>query len=434
MPVSEIQEGGPQIPSLVLPPPPDSERLKTLDLVRGVAILGILPVNIGWFFTARQGWWNPWEAGGQPGDRFVAGLTWFIFEQKFITLFSILFGAGLAVRFDRARARSQPFAGRLLRRQLVLLVLGLLHVSLLFFGDVLTTYALIGSFAWLACALGPKGVLGLAVACFAGACAVWGWMLALPNTFEILVYPLAQNLFILLRNLLAPGAEAVDPESWFVGNFASASPGVVVAQRLSKVAYFVLVIWITYGLYVLACFMVGIYLVRRRVFHEPAARRDCLTNMVVVGVALGLPLNAAYVILQARHPGAPFLWLCIGIAAPPLALAYLGLLVRWADSAWLPWLQRCLRATGRMALTNYLMQSFFMCWLFTMDGLGPLANTMTRSGAMGAVVCIWVFQIALSTAWMQLFRIGPAEWLWRRLSGERGRGFVRSPGEPAEIS
>src|SRR5207248_1370777 len=157
------------------------------------AILGILPVNIGWFFMERPSWWNPWIEGGRPGDRLVAGLTWLVFEQKFITLFSLLFGAGLAIRFDRARARGEPFAGRLLRRQAVLFVLGLLHVHLLFYGDVLTTYALIGSFAWLACVLGQRTLLGLAVACFSGACAVWYWMWASPHALESLVTPVAQR-------------------------------------------------------------------------------------------------------------------------------------------------------------------------------------------------------------------------------------------------
>src|SRR5262249_36629231 len=200
-PLGGPAEQGPPLPDLALPPPPDAERLKTLGLVRGGAVLGILPVNIGWFFIQRPGWWNPWAPGGSPGDRPVAVLTWFVFEQKFITLFSILFGAGLAIRFDRARARGEPFAGRLLRRQAVLLVFGLLHVHLLFYGDILTTYALIGSFAWLACGLGRRARLALAAACFAGACAVWGWQWLDPHGLARLISPLALGWVTFLDNL-----------------------------------------------------------------------------------------------------------------------------------------------------------------------------------------------------------------------------------------
>src|SRR5262249_6425035 len=146
-------------------------------------------------------WWNPWIEGGRPGDRLVAGLTWFVFEQKFITLFSILFGAGLAIRFDRARARGEPLVGRLLRRQAVLLVIGLLHLHLLFHGDILTTYALVGSFAWLACGLGQRALLALAAACFAGACAVWIWQWQDPRGLENLVNPLALSWVMLLDTL-----------------------------------------------------------------------------------------------------------------------------------------------------------------------------------------------------------------------------------------
>jgi uncharacterized protein len=383
-------------------------------------------VNIGWFFMERPGWWNPWAAGGRPGDRLVAALTWVIFEQKFITLFSLLFGAGLAIRFDRARARGEPFAGRLLRRQAVLFVIGLLHVHLLFYGDVLTTYALIGSFAWLACGLGQRALLTLAAVCFAGACAVWAWMWFDPRGLEGLVHPLVLRWVTLLDNL--PALFGLKP----LGLVERLSLG---RGRLGNTfymaAYVGLSVWITYGLYVLACFLVGACLLRRGVFHEPSAHRGFLSGMIIAGLALGLPLNGAYVIAQARHPHAPYLPLFIGVAAPPLALAYLALLLRWAESGWLSWLQRCLRATGRQALTNYLMQSLLMCGLFLWGG--PLTGSMTRGGALTFVVLIWVFQIALSAAWVQLFRTGPMEWLWRRLSGDRGRGFVRPPGEVAEV-
>jgi uncharacterized protein len=426
-------EQGAPLPDLTLPPPADAERLKTLDLVRGVAILGIFPVNIGWFFMERPSWWNPWIEGGRPGDRLVAGLTWFVFEQKFITLFSILFGAGLAIRFDRARARGEPFAGRLLRRQAVLLVFGLLHVHLLFYGDVLTTYALLGSFAWLACGLGQRALLGLAVACFGGACAVWYWMWASPHALEGLVMPVAQRWSIALRSLLSPRRVPQEPLDPLLRGIPDHSLGERIAEHCGMVSYFGLTIWIIYGLYVLACFLLGMYLLRRGVFHEPAAQRWCLSGIIIAGLSLGLPLNGAYVITQARHPQAPYLPLFVGVAAPPLALTYLGLLLRWADSGWLPRVQRWLRATGRMALTNYLMQSFVLCFLFRWLPPGLLTLNITRGGALFLVVLVWLFQIALSAAWMQLFRTGPVEWLWRRLAGDRGRGFVRPPGEAAEV-
>jgi len=238
----------------------------------------------------------------------------------------------------------------------------------------------------------------------------------------------------LLRAVLAPGAEAAPPPLKLPDGVLSPPPiGVVVAQRCGEAAFFVLTIWVIYGLYVLACFLVGVYLLRRGVFHEPAAQRGCLNGMIIAGLALGLPLNGAYVIAQARDPRAPYLPLFIGVAAPPLALAYLGLLLRWADSGRLPRLQRWLRATGRLALTNYLMQSFVMYWFFSRLDLAPGVETISRAQALAVVVLVWLFQIAMSAAWLQLFRTGPVEWLWRRLAGDRGRGFVGRPGEAAEV-
>ncbi len=408
----------PAPPELTPPAPPDAERLTSLDLVRGVAILGILPVNIGWFFSQRC-WYNPWLEGGDPANRPAALLTWFLFEQKFITLFSILFGAGLAIRFDRARARGEPFVGRLLRRQAVLLLFGVIHLHLLFFGDILTTYALIGSFAWLACGLGQRALLGLAAACYAGACAVWGWMWAKPQAVFQLVEPIGQSWHRLVRAVLTPGQRpGANPASdggwnWLAERFAAHS---------GEAATIAMYVWITYGLYVLACFLLGMYLLRSGIFHDPAAHRQFLGGLAVAGLVVGIPLNAVFAAAQAWRPEAPFLILLSGVAAPPMSLAYLALLLRWSASGRLPLLCHRLRATGRMAFTNYLTQSLLLNVLFTGVGLRLLTQEWNRLEAFAAIVLIWSSQVAFSTAWLRLFRIGPAEWLWRKLAGDRPRG------------
>jgi uncharacterized protein len=416
-----------------LPPGPDAERLTSLDLVRGVAVLGILPVNIGWFFEPYS-WWNPWVPGGETANRPVAILTWFFFEQKFITLFSILFGAGLAIRFDRARARGEPFVGRLLRRQAILLLFGVIHLHLLFYGDVLTTYALIGSVAWLACGLGQKALLGLTVACYGGACAVWCWMWSSPRTVAAVIRPLGQRWELWLRSLLVPGQRWDADAGLVVLHGEEHSLGDLIARRCGDAAEAALSVWLTYGLYVLACFLLGVYLLRSRLFHEPAAHRRGLSRMLIAGLALGIPLNAGFVVAQILEPGAPFLPLFSGIAAPPMSLAYLALLLRWSASGRLPRLRRWLRATGRLAFTNYLSQSLFLNLLFKDIGLGWLTQHFSRLAAFGVIVLIWSFQVAFSAAWLRLFRIGPAEWLWRKLAGDRPSGFVRPRGEPAEAT
>jgi uncharacterized protein len=421
-----VGEPPPQ-PNLALPPHPDAERLTSLDLVRGVAVLGILPVNIGWFFMTQPGWWNPWLPDGDPGNGPVALLTWFFFEQKFITLFSLLFGAGLAIRFDRARARGGPFAERLLRRQGVLLLFGILHLHLLFYGDILTTYALLGSIAWLACWLGQRELLIVAAGFFGAACVIWSWMwLSPPGELERGVQPLAMNWVVLLDEWpMIFGTNRL-------GLVESMTSGAGMGSRLFLAAYFGLTVWITYGLYVLACFLLGMYLMRSGVFHDPGAHRQFLRGLALTGLALGIPLNAAFAATQALLPEATFLTLFSGIAAPPMSLAYLSLLLLWSASGRLPRLRRWLRATGRMALTNYLSQSLFLNLLFTGIGLGRFTQHFGRLAALGVIVLIWSFQIAFSAAWLRLFRMGPVEWLWRTLAGDRPRGLARPPGAPSE--
>ena len=112
------------------------------------------------------------------------------------------------------------------------------------------------------------------------------------------------------------------------------------------------------------------------------------------------------------------------MGALPLTLAYLGLVLFWSRSGYLQWLQQRLRAVGRLALSNYLLHSVLLGWIFYGYGLG-LYTQVGRAAALGIVLAIWILQLGLSPVWLRYFQMGPVEWLWRSLADRRRRPFLR---------
>src|SRR5262249_31338520 len=139
------------------------------------------------------------------------------------------------------------------------------------------------------------------------------------------------------------------------------------AQMVEMRAWFLLVyvveFWWLVAWYILACFLVGVYLMRRGVFHDPAWHRHFLVMLVLLGACVGVPLEAAAAVTQFWRPDSLLSWSFNTLGALPQALGYLALLVWWSHTGRWEWLQRRLRAVGRMALTNYLTQSV-LCGLF----------------------------------------------------------------------
>ena len=127
-------------------PVPESERLGTLDLLRGFALLGIFMVNMQFFTMVFSAFMKPGIFGDVPMTDVLAwGFVKTFFEYKFISLFSVLFGAGMVVQMTRAKAKGRPFVPTYLRRMIVLALIGLCHGFLLWYGDILFVYSLVGT-------------------------------------------------------------------------------------------------------------------------------------------------------------------------------------------------------------------------------------------------------------------------------------------------
>ncbi|MCY3548091.1 MAG: DUF418 domain-containing protein [Gemmatimonadetes bacterium] len=389
---------------------PTTERIASLDVLRGFAILGILIVNMQGFARVFSAYMNPPSAGGFEGaEVWLWSFVYLFADTKFISIFSMLFGAGMAMMSDRMAARGTSGTGLHYRRQFWLLVIGLAHAYLIWHGDILVAYALCGFILYPLRNLPPRRLLMI------GGCAV-AFLVPLWGLAGVSVpYWPAEELAVAVAEWDPPpevqAAEIAAFRGTWAEQFRVRAP---VALTVQTTAFLFLFLWRAGGL-----MLVGMALYRLGVL---AASRSAVfyRRMAVIGLATGLPLAAAGVAYKLHHEfafekamfqGALFNY----VGSVGVCLGYLALVMLAVQSGWLAGLQRRLAATGRMALTNYIAQSVICTLIFYGHGLG-LFERVGAPGRLGIVVGIWVLQLLWSPWWLARYRFGPLEWVWRSLS------------------
>jgi len=425
----------------------DAQRVVLIDVLRGFAVLGILLVNIAYFAfpllkVDNTIWWE------RPGLEGVAILAVdFFCAFKFITLFSILFGIGLALQNERAKAAGRPFVGLYARRLGVLLLIGLLHGTLLWYGDILTVYAVLGFVALLCRNLAPKVLLIVAILLFLvpvlglPGCqvpsaetdlSVEGWA-GLGDEIEAGIHESstseedAAEVAAAIRDFL----DFLDDEQRIYAE------GTFWEQVQHRSIYFVS-LNIKLGILMvgwrcLAMFLLGIFLVRIGVFREPRRFAGLFVDLVKLGLALGIATQALGFFLAWRYPESGscqlFYVTCLYVGSLGLTLAYLGIIATLCLRT--TWLVRLapLAAVGRMALTNYLGHSIICGLIFYSHGLG-LFDRLTYLAALLIALGIFSVQLIASPIWLRHFKFGPAEWVWRTLTYGRRQAFIRQSAQP----
>lgn len=383
------------------------ERIDLLDVLRGFALGGIVVVNYQVF--AGLLFMDPAAVaalGMTAADRAIQFLIHLLLEQKFYSLFSLLFGIGFSIQMGRATDRGSAFAPFFRRRLAVLLGIGLLHAILIWPGDILVLYAVLGFVLLLFREASARTVLRWGIALLLSPIAIYGLFLAIrmPDPMASMA---GNGPSPLLRALTA---------------FAEGSYPEVVATN----AFMFVGRWIQYLLSiriprVLGMFLIGVWLDRRNVFRNPEENRALLVRTAVWGAAIGLPANAAVAWMgesQASLPASARGLLSMSLSAvgvPTLALAYasaiaLAMRKMAGRSGWM-----VLAPMGRMALTQYLLQSVVAVAVFYGLGLGLLGRTRPLT-ATAIALLVFTVQLVLSRLWMARFAFGPAEWVWRRLT------------------
>jgi uncharacterized protein len=393
--------GGP-----VTSPVTDVERLPVMDVLRGFALLGIFLMNIEFFNRALQ----EYGAGVAPGQGLdtVAGLAIYALVQgKFWVLFALLFGMGFALMRERARAAGRPFVGLYLRRTALLMLFGVLHITLLWVGDILLAYGISALFLLAMMWLRGRAALVVGAALYLLTSGLWllsgVGMMFMPET---MLGPVQQQM----AAMVADGAQATT--IYREGGFAA-----VTAQRIDDYVFMLTGAVVFQIPMMLGVFLVGTWLVGTGRLADPAAHRGFFTRMAVGGLVLGsagvaaaLSVGTHFDLVEQFAESTVALGL-MAMANLPMALGYLGLVVLATIGPVGRWLS-VLAPAGRMALTNYLMQSLVASLVFYGYGLG-LFGELGRAAQVGFVVVVFAAQVAFSRWWLARFRFGPLEWLWR---------------------
>lgn len=412
------------VPAVQAAPP--TERLPALDLARGIAILMILPVNMQMFAGVIDPMGGPPRVGASLLDHAVRVLTLVFCEGKFITLLSILFGAGLGLQMWRAKAHDKPFVGYYLRRMAILFAIGLAHCLFLWFGDILTSYAIVAVAALFISMLPERGMLAIAAGClvwFAG-CSV---LLALV-TSQHAPAPSQPPAPV----PLVWSADGI--EKWWEWYFSAENQlrvyrdGPVwemAANRAIFLLMYVFMFWLLLAWYLLACFLLGIWLVRRGLFHDIARHRSWLFWGLGLGFGLGLPVELLAALVYCLRPESQMPGFIGMLGALPMSLGYLGLILLWSQQGTAGPLRNVLEAVGRTALSNYLLQSVLCNLVFYSYGL-RLYGQVGYATAFGSVVLIWLVEIGVTLLWSRYFAMGPVEWAWRSLAEGRPKLLLRA--------
>ena len=391
------------------------ERAVWLDALRGFALLGIVLINVqafsGFVFRGVISSWSsaqPLWSGFDPALDFAAHV---LVQGKFYSLFSFLFGLGFALQLGRAEATGTQALPVMRRRLAWLLVFGLAHAMLIWFGDILTVYAVFG-FALLAFRrLSQRALLGWALFFLASPVLIYLIFMAVglgdPLAGDPAV-PVKDSFIGKATRTLATGSyvEVIQTQSLFY-------PGGWIRRALR------LALPRIFGMFLLGVWAARIGLPLLRESHRPLLRRWLLW-----GALLGLPLNIAFSALgggEALLPASANGLLAIVLASlgmPLLCLAYIAAFALY-------WRSRnpgsLLVAAGRTALSHYIGQSVLCVSVFYGYGLG-LFGQLGYAVAVPIAIAVFLVLAMLGRAWLQWFPQGPMEALWRRLSYRRAGG------------
>jgi uncharacterized protein len=404
---------------------PVAERIPTLDIVRGFALMGILIMNMPGFSTSYFV-----EADGShlwPGriDQVAEAIRNMLFSGKFNSMFSLLFGLGFTIQFARMESLAPRSATRLYaRRLLVLAVVGLVHATVFWTGDVLHIYAVLG----LALLFPLRRASDRALVVLMALC---------------LAYPLVSGaLHLLIARPEVTTRLVGEANAFETSNNAAYGRGTFLeaaAEHAREFASFYdnrWSLWSTLGFWVQMALtmLLGLLAGRRRWAQRIPELMPQVRRAHLRALALGLACGALFTVIWEvqRGPEPTALKVLAGVAywVSRLALMtfYVLTVIRLAQRP--EWARRLapVAAAGRMPLTNYLMQTAICTTLFYGWGFGLWGKVGPAAGLVLALVIFFVLQVPWSLWWLRRHQRGPLEWLWSRLTyGAGGRLLVEEP-------
>jgi len=410
----------------------ERSRLHALDTLRGVALFGILLLNIIAFANPFAAYLDPRVDGATVGlDLAVFVTVDTLFEGSLRAIFSMLFGAGMLLFLNKPGAGIEVIRGLYYRRTLLLVAFGLFNAYVLIWpGDILYTYGMAGLLLYFFRAMPARRLLYVSLAVFAlltllhsGAhvqARLLGNAVAGIETLppgSVLSDAQQQSLAdwddFLEQQFLQPeqiAEELATKKSGYAANFIAAARINVLVQTVGMLFN---------GLWdVMAMMLLGMALLKWGILDGsvPAAH---YWRLIVLGFGIGLPVNA-FETLTFVSSGFDLHWAIFNrptydLGRISMALGYIGAIMLICKSGLLQSFQRGMGRVGQMALSNYLLQTLICNWVFLGFGLG-LAGELSRLQIYAVVLAVWALQLTLSVLWLRYYRFGPAEWLWRSLT------------------
>lgn len=397
-------------------PVPVKERIVLLDVLRGMAIFGILMVNMQLFIKPMSHMLLGFQESAPLAERLSVIFIKFFFEGKFYVLFSLLFGYGAYLFMHKSTAEGISILPFYRRRMFFLLIFGILHVVLLWPGDILVFYALFGFLLLAFRKVSDKGLLKWAV-----------WLMIIP--------PLITALFTLVISLMLKIPEASQAmEANLEGSagvlqgiadkafsaYTGGSYGEMVRMRLYEYQVLLPGVLFFYPV-VLAMFLLGHLAARKGLMRDPGANLPFFRKTAAWGAGIGFPMSLLFVFTYMNMSTSQldiyqvFNLLAMAFGGVSLGIFYLSMVVILVSKGNLKTFSHWLAPVGRMALTNYLLQSIICTTIFYAYGFGLMGKFNTFQGIL-LTILIFALQIPFSHFWLKHFHYGPFEWLWRSLT------------------
>lgn len=412
-----------------------SERIQSIDVVRGFALLGILVVNSLFFALPLADAMGVPEPA--PGTESVGIWQWIaflvvmiLFQYKFMSLFSLLFGVGAAIQFERATRAGRRFGLFFLCRLLILFCIGAIHAVFFWYGDILAQYALIGVWLLLFCRLRPVALVIIGTGLLTIAALIGGTIAGFEATMALdPEYQKAMNPDGTLPVGWLDTMEAAmwNPESpiWRAGELRAYGEGPYIDLFMFRLVTWLFAIvfgFLQFGWHIMAMFAFGVALYKSGFFGDEGGRLRCWA--VAVALPIGLLLELGAMLPDWTTP------VVVGMSKATheygstlMAFGYAALVTTIVRGGQLRMIAHVIACTGRMALTVYLAETVIMTSLFYSYGFG-LFGEVDRIWLIPISLGTWIALAVFSTLWLGSFKQGPMEWLWRVLSygisGSRG--------------
>lgn len=391
-------------------PVPHNERILSVDILRGVAVLGILIMNIQHFSMPQAAYINPTAYGDLSGlNLWVWILSHILAREKFMSLFSMLFGAGMLLFSSRAELKGKNSASLHYRRMVWLLVFGLMHAYLLWSGDILVSYSLCGMLVFLFRNKRPFTLVGIGFAFF-----LVPIVINLFFAWSIPYWP-EENMQFTMESWM-PARETIQHHldvyrSGWWDQMELRIPGSLFMQT----GYFFMEsFW-----QVTALMLLGMAMFKWEIFSARRSSRFYL-NMVLLGLAGGYFLSGLGVYLNFEQRWTMEYSMFLGsefnyLGSVGVALGYTALVMLCSKTETFSGIKHLFASVGRMAFSNYILMTLIGTFIFYGHGLG-LYGSIERKHQVIFVLAIWILILVISPLWLKRFRFGPLERIWRSLT------------------